>query len=155
MADSNLKRFMRPEMKADEAFEVKIKDKDGKDMMIKIRRLPRKIVNEIRDAYTTKEIAYDKKGNPIFRGQRLVMTESRDEEKYLRHLLCEALVIPKLNDPELMEFFGCVDMTDMPDVVFTQPELIQVINEYTRIANYEPMGEEDVDAELVNEAKNS
>ena len=39
MANSKLARFMRPEMKAETIIDVVIKDKDGNDMPLKVKRL--------------------------------------------------------------------------------------------------------------------
>lgn len=153
MANSNLKRFMRPEMKTEEIIDVVIKDKDGKDMPLKIKRLSQKTISEIRSAYISKSPAYDRKGNPIISNGRLVMTEERDMERYSRHLLVEALVEPKLDDPELMDFFEVIDKVDMPGVVFTPDELSQISEIWGAIVAYKDI--EDVNKEDVEEAKNS
>lgn len=56
------------------------------------------------------------------------MTE-RDSVKSTYHILAEALVYPNLKDPALMEYYGVVDMTDMPLAVFNRPgELSKVID---------------------------
>ncbi len=153
MANSNLKRFMRPEMKTEEIIDVVIKDKDGNDMPLKIKRLSQKTISEIRSAYITKSPAYDKKGNPIISNGRLVMTEERDMERYSRHLLVEALVEPKLDDPELMDFFEVIDKVDMPGVVFTPDELSQISEIWGALVAYKDI--EDVNKEDIEEAKNS
>lgn len=153
MANSNLKRFMRPEMKTEEVFDVKIIDKDGNDMPLKIKRLSQNFVSELLAFYTTKEPAYDKKGKPIIQNGRLVMTEERDSTKYGRHLLVEALVEPKLDDPELMEFFGEIDKVEMLTRVFTPGEIEQISDIYQAISSYKDI--EDVKTEDVDEAKNS
>ena len=153
MANSNLKRFMRPEMKTEEVFDVKIKDKDGKEMSLKMKRLSQKATQELLEYYTKREPAYDKKGKPIIQNGRLVMTEERESTKYGRHLLVESLVEPDLSDPELMEFFEEVDKVEMLTKVFTPDEIGQISDLYQAISNYKDI--EDVTKEDIEEAKNS
>ncbi len=153
MANSNLKRFMRPEMRSEEVFDVVIKDKDGKDMPLKIKRLSQKTITEIRNSYITRNPAYDNKGKPIISNGQLVMIEERDMERYSRHLLVEALVDPKLDDPELMEFFDVLDKVDMPGAVFTPDELSQISEISGALIAYKDI--EDIKKEDVEEAKNS
>ncbi len=152
MANQNLKRFMRPELKSEETFDVKITDKDGHDMPLKIKRLSQKTMDDIRDAYTNKSPAYDKNGNPIIQNGRLVMVEERDTERFSRHLITEALVEPKLDDPELMEYFDVVDKVDMFGTVFTQDEQKQILDLFTAISAYKDI--ESVTSEDIKEAKN-
>ena len=150
MAD--LKRFMRPELKEEQVFDVKIIDKDGNDMPLKIKRLSQKTIDKIRSSYTTKSPAYEKNGRPIINGGRLVMTEERDIERYSRHLLVEALVEPKLDDPKLMDYFDVVDKVDMPSVVFTPNELSQISDIYSAITAYRDL--DDINKVDIDEAKN-
>lgn len=152
MANSNLKRFMRPELKTEEVFDVKIKDKDGKDMPLKMKRLSQKRIDDLRDAYTKREPAYDKNGNPMIQNGRLVMVEDRDTERFSRHMIVESLVDPKLDDPELMDYFDVIDKVDMFSTVFTQNEQSQILELFQNISTYKDV--ENVTSEEIEEAKN-
>lgn len=150
MAD--LKRFMRPELKEEQVFDVKIIDKDGKEMPLKIKRLSSKTISKIRNSYLTKTPAYDKNGNPIVRNGRLVVKEELDNESYSNHLIVEALVEPQLDNKELMDYFGEVNKIDMPSAVFTPQELSQIADISSTLIAYRDL--EDVNKAEVEEAKN-
>jgi hypothetical protein len=152
MANSKLARFMRPEMKAETIIDVVIKDKDGNDMPLKVKRLTQKRISELRDIYTTKKPAYDKNGNPLVMNGRIVWSEDRDVESYSRMLLVESLVEPQLDDPELMEFFGIDDVVDMPGAVFTPDEIRQISDITGNLVSFRSL--EDVKKEDIEEVKN-
>lgn len=139
-------------MKAEEVIDVVIKDKDGKDMPLKIKRLSKKRISELRDMYTTKSPAYDKKGNPLVMNGSIVWAIDRDDYSYTRMLLIESLVEPQLDDPELMEYFGALDVVDMPDLVFAAIETKQIsdiIGDLMSDRNVEDVKKSDIE-----EAKN-
>jgi len=152
MANSKLARFMRPEMKAEKIIDVVIKDKDGNDMPIKMRRLSQKRIADLREIYRSEEPAYDKKGNPIVQNGKLVMREKFDMNAYSHMLLVESLVEPDLNDEELMDFFGVVDVCDMPGAVFTPSEISQISDYAGDLVAFRDV--EDIKPEEVEEAKN-
>ena len=43
-------------------------------------------------------------------------------------MIVEALQYPDLKDPELMKYYGCVDVTDMPLKVFPKPDEYQHVS---------------------------
>lgn len=127
MAGKTLSYFMRPELKQEEIVEVAgpdtIKDENGEAVVFKIKRLSQEHVNNIYDNYKYTSVAMDKKKRqPYVVDGKVVMKETRDNRKAYRHVIAEALVYPDLRDSELMAFFDCVDVTDMPLKVFTSAE---------------------------------
>ena len=47
---------------------------------------------------------------------------SATTQRATRHIIVEALQYPKLNDPELMKYYNCVDVTMMPEKVFSRAD---------------------------------
>lgn len=153
MADTKFSRFMRPDMKdATKVFDVKIKDKDGNEMPLKMRRLSDDEKNKIRQFYRKLKPAYDDNGRPIIQNGRLVMIDESDDSAGGKHLLAEALVEPNLADKDLMEYYGEHDKIKMLTRVFTGAELSQISDIFQKIDSYQSL--EDVTEEDVTEAKN-
>lgn len=153
MADTKFSRFMRPDMKdATKVFDVKIKDKDGNEMPLKMRRLSDDEKNEIQKFYRKLKPAYDDNGRPIIQKGRLVMIDESDDSTGGKHLLAEALVEPNLADKDLMEYYGEHDKIKMLTRVFTGAELSQISDIFQKIDSYQSL--EDVTEEDVTEAKN-
>lgn len=157
MSDMSLRAFMLSELKEEEVIEYPgvetFKGKDGKPIPLKIRALSRKRINEIRKSYRTKKILKDKKGNPIVNGNMAVYAEEYDAERAGAHILVEAIVYPKLNDPELMEFYGAVDAMEMPDKVFKKADDYAYVNKCVVEACGLGAGD-DEDEDEVEEIKN-
>lgn len=97
-------------------------DENGERLQMEIKILPESKLQEIRDAYTTKSVAYDKKGNPLIANGEVVWKTTKDVQKINRHFIAEALQYPNLQDKELMEFYNCADVTEMPLNVFKSSE---------------------------------
>lgn len=153
MADTKISRFMRPDMKdATKVFDVKIKDKDGNEMPLKMRRLSDDEKNKIQKFYRKLKPAYDDNGRPIIQKGRLVMIDESDDSAGGKHLLAEALVEPNLADKDLMEYYGEYDKIKMLTRVFTGAELSQISDIFQKIDSYQSL--EDVTEEDVTEAKN-
>ena len=116
----NLKYFMHPKetkivtMPGPSSFV----DEDGKVLDFEIKVLSQAEINKINDAYHRRYVATDKKGNPIINGNEVVWKDERDNTKASRHLVAEALQYPDLKDPELMKYYDCYDIADMPLHVF-------------------------------------
>ncbi len=124
MAKKDLKYFMRdmkPEIVTAPGPES-FRDEDGNIIDFEIRVLPQEEITRINDAYRRRSIAADKKGNPLVAGGEVVWKTERDAAKASRHMLVEALQYPNLKDPELMKYYNCVDVTDMPLKVFTKAD---------------------------------
>lgn len=122
MADKNLKYFMREESKQEQVFQVpapsRFVDENGKVVQMEIKKLHTDTITRINDMYKTRTPMRDKKGNYIVQNGEVVFRTEKDNLKATRHIIVEALVYPNLQDPELMKFYGCVDITEMPAKVF-------------------------------------
>ena len=128
MADKNLKYFMRPEAKEEKIIEIPgpdtIRDEKGEVVKLQVRQLHNDKILEIHSMYKTKAPLKDKKGNYVVQGGQVVFRVETDTEKVNRRLLVEALAYPDLKDEELMKYFDCLEITDMPLKVFaTNDEL--------------------------------
>lgn len=123
MAKKDLKYFMR----STEAEIVtapgpeSFKDEDGNVIQFEIKVLTQAEINQINDNYRKRSMATDKKGNPLIAMGEVVWKTEKDSAKASRHMIVEALQYPDLKDPELMKYYGCVDVTDMPLLVFSNP----------------------------------
>ena len=72
--------------------------------------------------YFKRGVATDKKGNPLVDGGEVVWKTETNPARASRHILAEALVYPNLKDPELMDFYHCNDISEMPLHVFRRPD---------------------------------
>ena len=120
----DLKYFMRDQH--DEIVTVPgpdtIKDENGNVIDLEIRVLSQAEIRKINDGYRRRSIATDKRGQPyVFNGEVAFKTE-RDNERATRHIIAEALVYPNLKDKELMEYYHCEDITEMPLRVFSRAD---------------------------------
>lgn len=120
----NLKYFMRdntPEIvtvPGPDSF----KDENGNVLDLEIKVLTQAEIQKINENYRKRTVATDKKGNPLaFNGEVLWKVE-KDSSRATRHLIVEALQFPNLKDAELMKFYNCVDVTDMPLLVFSRSD---------------------------------
>ena len=134
--NNKLSYFMRKEVKEEMIVTVPgpetIKDENGEVVKFQIKKLRMERVNEIFDKYKTSEVYMNKHTKqPYVVNGKVVLKETNDTNKAFRHVIVEALVYPDLHDKELMEFFGCVDVTDMPIKMFTAEEY----GEVARIVN--------------------
>lgn len=152
----DLKYFMRqndhPEIVKAPGPET-IKDADGNPIELEIRVLTQEEIRRINDGYRRRSIATDKKGNPYINNGEIVWKTERDSDRAARHIIAEALVYPDLKDKALMDFYGCVDITEMPLKVFFRPD------EYAHVSRvvFAALGIIDdtaQDDELVDDAKN-
>lgn len=127
------------------------KDESGKVIDLEIRMLSQAEVNKINEGYRRKSIATDKRGNPVVFNGEVVWKTERDNAKAMNHIIVEALAYPNLKDKELMSFYQCVDVTDMPMLVFSSAK------EYNHVLRAVMtalgMREQDDESEL-EEAKN-
>ena len=124
MANKNLKYFMRDTK--DEIVIVPgpetIKDENGKVIDLEIKVLGQAEIQRINDNYRKRSIATDKKGNPLAFGDSVLWKTEKDTARASRHLIVEALQYPNLKDKELMDYYHCVDVTDMPLLVFPRAD---------------------------------
>lgn len=130
MAKKDLKYFMR----STEAEIVtapgpeSFKDEDGNIIPFEIKVLTQAEINQINDNYRKRSMATDKKGNPLIAMGEVVWKTEKDSAKASRHMIVEALQYPDLKDPELMKYYNCVDVTDMPLLVFSKSDEYQHVS---------------------------
>lgn len=128
-----------------------IKDENGKVIQLEIKQRTRHYCKN-NEMYESKTPLKDKKGNFIVQNGNVVYKVERDRSKAARHLMVEALVYPDLKDKKLMEYFGCVDITDMPLKVFpTNKEYGHVSKQVLKVLG---LTDEDDEAKETEDAKN-
>lgn len=155
----DLKYFMRPEAKTEEIVTAPgpdtIKGEDGNPIELEIKVLSQTTIQKINDGYKKRSIATDKKGNPYINSGEVVFKTEKDSARAFRHTLVEALVYPDLKDPELMKFFECVDITEMPLKVFPRSdEYAHVTRVVMAALGMGTAPEADEDDKLITDAKN-
>lgn len=104
------------------------KDEEGNVIQFEIKVLSQEDITKINDMYRRRSMATDKKGNPLIANGEVVWKTERDGARASRHLLVEALQYPDLKDPELMKYYGCVDVTEMPLKVFPKTDEFQHVS---------------------------
>lgn len=154
MANKNLKYFMREAQ--DEIVTVPgpetFKDEDGNVLDLEIRVLSQNEIQKINKNYRKRSIATDKKGNPLAYGGEVLWKTEKDSDKATRHLIVEALQFPDLKDKELMAFYKCADVTEMPLLVFSRADEYAHVTKAVLTAL--GMMDAEPDSEVVEEAKN-
>ena len=120
----NLNYFMREHK--DEVVSVpgpdSFVDENGKVIDLEIRVLSQAEITKINNNYRKRAIATDKKGQPYIANGEVVFKTEKDNARATRHMIVEALVYPNLKDKELMDFYKCADVTDMPTLVFSRAD---------------------------------
>lgn len=152
--NKNLKYFMRDN--TNEVVTVPgpdtFKDENGNVLNLEIKVLSQAEIQKINDNYRKRRVATDKKGNPLAANGEVLWQTEKDSARATRHMIVEALQFPDLKDKELMDFYHCVDVTEMPLLVFSRPD------EYAHVtrAVMTALGliDSTSDEETVNEAKN-
>ncbi|MGN0613036.1 MAG: hypothetical protein ACI4JB_03970 [Porcipelethomonas sp.] len=118
----NLSYFMREQKeetvkaKAPESF----RDENGNPLEMEIRLLSTDKIRKINEKYRDRKIAFDKSDRPYINNGEVVFQSESDTGRALRHIIAEALVYPDLKDKELMDFYKCYDITEMPLMVFSK-----------------------------------
>ncbi len=97
------------------------KDENGNPIEMEIRMLSHETIRKIEDKYRRRSVYTDKKGNPFISSGEVAMKTDYDANKALRHIMVEALVFPDLKSQEMMDFYKCHDITEMPFKVFQKP----------------------------------
>lgn len=133
MADTkkkDLKYFMRstePEVVTAPGPDS-FRDEEGNVIQFEIKVLSQEEITKINDMYRRRSMATDKKGNALIANGEVVWKTERDGARASRHLIVEALQYPDLKDPELMKYYGCVDVTEMPLKVFHKTDEYQHVS---------------------------
>lgn len=155
MAKKDLRFFMRPH--EDEIVTAPgpetFKDDEGNVIDLEIKVLSQKEIQDINNRYRHRSVATDKKGQPYIANGEVVFKTERDNERATRHIIVEALQYPDLKNKELMDYYGCVDVTEMPRLVFSKAD------EYTHVTRtvLTALGIMDApedDDEIIEDAKN-
>jgi hypothetical protein len=160
MSNLSLKYFMVDSLKKDEIVEVPgvetFKDDEGKPVPFQIVKLGTARLNEIRKAFTVKKLVKDAKGKQVYSktGEPLFQVDY-DSAKATNKIIVESLKFPNLADPELMKFYDCVDVLEMPMKLFKNPNDFKYVSQQVLIVNGMADGDEEVDEELIDEVKNS
>lgn len=127
MAKKDLKYFMRST--EDEIVTAPgpdtFRDEDGNIIMFEIKVLSQAEITKINNMYRRRGAATDKKGNPLIANGEIVWKTEKDNAKATRHMLVEALQYPDLKDKDLMDYYKCVDVTEMPLLVFPKADEYQ------------------------------
>lgn len=122
MASKNLKYFMREDSKQEQIFQVpapaRFVDEKGEVVQMEVKKLHNETIDKINNIYKSRTPMKDRKGNYIVQNGDVVFMAEKDSVKATRHIIVEALVYPDLKDPDLMKYYDCVDITDMPLKVF-------------------------------------
>lgn len=157
MAKKDLKYFMRDN--SNEIVTVpgpeSFKDENGEVINLEIRKLSQNEIDKIYDGYTRRAMAVDKRGNPLSNGGEVLWKVEKDNSKAARHLIAEALQFPDLRDKELMSFYNCFDITEMPSLVFSHPDEYQhVMRAVLAVQGLIDNFEDSDSTAVVEEAKN-
>lgn len=95
-------------------------DEKGNRIVMEIKRLSAKHIDDIYDKFNYDVPAKDEEGNIIIRNNTVVMKHISDSKKMYNRLIVDALVFPDLHNEELMNFYKCADVMDMPDKIFSR-----------------------------------
>lgn len=132
--DTNLKAFMKEELKTRGTIEFpgidKFTDEDGNPIPFIIKRLSAKEIKEIRNLYRTSTVFRDKQNNgrPVIENGQVAVIKDYDAEKAGLHMMVDAFVQPKLDDKELMAYYGIYDRLDMPEIIFADKDDMRYAN---------------------------
>lgn len=155
MAKKDLKYFMRnvePEVVTVPGPET-FKDENGEVIQFEIKKLTQEEITRINNAYRKRSMATDKKGNPLVANGEVIWKTEKDGARASRHMIVEALQYPNLKDEELMKYYGCNDITEMPLKVFSGADEYQHVSRIVMQAL--GLAEKINDDEDLADAKNS
>ncbi len=130
MAKKDLKYFMRstdPEI-VTAPGPNSFKDEEGNVIQFEIKVLTQEEINKINDNYRRRNMATDKKGNPLIAMGEVVWKTEKDSARASRHMIAEALQYPNLKDSELMAYYKCNDISEMPLKVFPKADEYQHVS---------------------------
>ena len=155
MAKKDLKYFMRstdPEI-VTAPGPNSFKDEEGNVIQFEIKVLTQEEINKINDNYRRRNMATDKKGNPLIAMGEVVWKTEKDSARASRHMIAEALQYPNLKDSELMAYYKCNDISEMPLKVFPKADEYQHVSRIVMQALV--LASAVNDNEDLDEAKNS
>ena len=151
MAKKDLRYFMR--QRQEEIVTIpgvdSFRDEEGKVIDFEVRILSSKEIMHINEMYRERSVAIGKKSQPYIANGEVVFKTKRDNERATRHILVEALAYPDLKNKELMEFHHCVDITEMPLLVFYRmDEYTQVLQSVLQVLGIIDESDEDEDGDI-------
>lgn len=130
-------------------------DENGEPLQLEIRVLPYARIQEINEKYRRRSVATDKKGQPYIALGEVVFKTEKDNARASRHIIAEALAYPNLQDPELMKFYNCQDISEMPLKVFPRSEEFAHVNRVVMAAlGLGGAAPEDTPEKEIEDAKN-
>lgn len=139
--ETNLKAFMKAELKDRGTMEFEGIDKfvdpqTGKPIPFIIKRLSAKEIREIRNDYksTTVFREGDKSNRPMVENGQVVVRKDYDAESVGLRIMVDAFIQPKLDDPELMKYYGVYNRLEMPETIFPDRKDFSYANDCVMIA---------------------
>lgn len=126
-------RFFMKKSNENEIVKVKglerFTDNEGNIIPFEIKKLSRAERRKINRAYTNRKIAIGENKRPIVENGELVHDTESDHTRAFMHLIVESLQFPNLKDSETMKFYNCVDITEMPEKVFSEAGELDYVSE--------------------------
>lgn len=159
MPKKNLSYFMRstePEI-VKAPGPASFKDEQGNVIEFEIKVLSQREITKINNNYRKRTMATDNRGNPLVMNGEVVWKTERDANRASCHMIVDALQYPDLKDPDLMAHYGCVDITEMPLLVFSRADEFAHVSKIVMAAlGLSGTGAEsdNSDKENLNDAKN-
>lgn len=135
----DMKAFMLDQSNENDTMEFegidRYKDADGNKVPFIIRKLSQKEIRRIRELYEEETVVRDEDTDrPLVDDGQVVVRRKYDGTKASMTMMVEAFVQPKLDDPELMKFYGVWDKLEMPYVIFPNVSEMRYANECLREA---------------------
>lgn len=158
MANKSMKAFMKEDVKERGTQEFpgieRYKDENGQPIPFIIKCLNQKELEEIRAQYKEEHPFKDKDGKYVFLNDGTVATRrTNDTAKAGLDILVSAFVQPKLDDEELMAYYGVLNRLDMPYTIFPTSEEFRYANKCVMEACGISAKKKD-DSEVVEDLKN-
>ena len=97
-------------------------DENGETIMLEIRTMSNKEIRKINEYYRKRTIALNEDGAPYINGNEVVFMTEDDHTKASGHIIAEALVYPNLKDRQLMDFYNCIDISEIARTVFSRAD---------------------------------
>lgn len=152
----DMKAFMKTDNTETTTMEFdgieRYKDENGNVIPFIIKRLSQKEIRKIRDLYEEETVVRDEDTDRILVDDgQVVVRRKYDGNSAGMQMMVEAFVQPKLDDPELMQFYGVYNKLEMPYVIFPTVAEMRYANACLR----EALGfKKDSDKKKINEIKN-
>lgn len=135
----DMKAFMKEELKDRGTMEFpgieRFCDEKGNPIPFILRRLSKKQQRQIREHHREKSVFYDKNKRPVVAADgQVAMKVEYDAERATAEFMVRSFVQPKLDDPEVMKYYGALDRLDMPGILFPDKDEYEYANKCVMIA---------------------